>query len=164
MSKKVALGGVFSALIFVFTAYLYIPAGNSGYMHIGDSFIYLCASILPKPLSIISAVVGASLADFLTGNAVWVLPTIFIKAILVLFFENNSERILTKRNIFASVVSGVVGTVLYMICGGFIYGFEGAFLVTLVTLIQPIGSFILYFVFSKYLDKIDFVKKQNILK
>lgn len=164
MSKKVALGGVFSALIFVFTAYLYIPAGNSGYMHIGDSFIYLCASILPKPLSIISAVVGASLADFLTGNAVWVLPTIFIKAILVLFFENNSERILTKRNIFASVISGVVGTVLYMICGGFIYGFEGAFLVTLVTLIQPIGSFILYFVFSKYLDKIDFVKKQNILK
>lgn len=164
MSKKVALGGVFSALIFVFTAYLYVPAGNSGYMHVGDSFIYLCASILPKPLSIISAVVGASLADFLTGNAVWVLPTIFIKAILVLFFENNSERILTKRNIFASVISGVVGTVLYMICGGFIYGFEGAFLVTLVTLIQPIGSFILYFVFSKYLDKIDFVKKQNILK
>lgn len=163
MSNKIAIGGVFSALIFVFTAYLFIPAGNSGYMHLGDSFIYLCASILPKPLSIITSVIGASLADFLTGNAIWIIPTVIIKSILVMFFV-NSEKILTKRNIIASIVSGAVGTVLYMIAGGFIYGFEGAFLVTLVTLFQPIGSFILYIFVGYYLDKIDFIKKYNILK
>ena len=46
--KKLVLTGLFSALIFVFTAYIHVPTG-SGYTHAGDGLIYLSASILPMP-------------------------------------------------------------------------------------------------------------------
>lgn len=160
MNKNLSLSALFSALTFIFTAYIFhIPLGNNGYVHIGDTFIYLAASILPLKYAILSGAIGGMLADSLTGAIVWVIPTIIIKPILVLFFKRDLEKIITKRNILASIVSGLLGTVLYMIAGGFIYGFEGAFVMSILTLFQPIGSTIFYIIIGSSLDKINFLKK-----
>ena len=40
--------GIFTAIVFVFTAYLHIPS-HTGYTHVGDGFIYLAACLLPLP-------------------------------------------------------------------------------------------------------------------
>ena len=51
----VVMAALFAAMITVFTAYvLRIPAGN-GYIHLGDSFIFLAASLLPLPYAIVAA-------------------------------------------------------------------------------------------------------------
>ncbi len=160
MNKNISLTGIFAALTFVFTAYIFhIPAGTAGYMHIGDTFIYLAASILPLKFAMISGALGGMLADTLLGAVVWVIPTMIVKPILALCFKKDDKKIVTKRNILGSIVAGAVGTFLYMIAGGFIYGFEGAFAIGMITLIQPIGSTIFYVLVGSALDKINFIER-----
>lgn len=87
----VVMAALFAAMITVFTAYvLHIPAGN-GYIHLGDSFIFLAASLLPLPYAIVAAAVGAGLADALTAP-IWVIATVIIKSVIVLPFTSKRTR------------------------------------------------------------------------
>lgn len=147
---------LFSALVCVTTAYfLHIPVGNGGFIHVGDTFIYLAAVLLPTPYAAMSAAIGAGLADILTGSANWALATIIIKPILVLFFTNKSEKIINTRNLSAAVIAGIVGTVLYMLAEGIMIGnLFGAFMLSLIGLIQPVGSFIFFVVIGGVFDRL----------
>ncbi len=112
---------------------------------------------MPTNYAIVASAIGAGLADLSTGAAIWVIPTIIIKPILVLFFTSKSDKIINKRNIVASVVAGIVGLVLYMFAEGIIIGsFTSAFVMSLLGLLQPIGSFIVFIILGMALDKLDF--------
>ena len=63
---SLAITAMFAALITVTTAFIKIPA-PLGYVHAGDSMIYLAASVLPEPLGFLAAAVGGGLADLLAG-------------------------------------------------------------------------------------------------
>lgn len=161
-TKYLVTSSLFAALVCLTTAYiLHIPVGvNGGYVHIGDSFIYLAAAILPTPYAMICAAIGAGAADLVSGAAIWGIPTIIIKPILVLFISSNSEKIITKRNIVGSFIAGFVGWFLYMIAGGIISGtFVGAFVLSLVGFVQPIGSFIVFLLIGSTFDKLEIKKK-----
>ena len=86
-TKAIVIAALFAGLITDFTAYIcHIPFGASGgYIHFGDAIIYLGASVLPTPLAVAAAIIGAGLADLLTAP-MWVLPTVIIKAMLCLPF------------------------------------------------------------------------------
>ncbi len=101
------LSGVFTALIFVVTAYLHIPS-HTGYTHVGDAFIYLAACLLPLPYAVFAGAAGAMLADCLTGFAVWAPASVVIKAATVLFFTRRSGKIICKRNIAALLPAWVL--------------------------------------------------------
>ena len=161
-TKYLVTASLFAALVCLTTAYiLHIPVGvNGGYVHIGDSFIYLAAAILPTPYAMICAAIGAGMADLVSGAAIWIIPTIIIKPILVLFISSNGEKIITKRNIVGSFIAGFVGWFLYMISGGIISGtFVGAFVLSLVGFVQPIGSFIVFLLIGSTFDKLEIKKK-----
>ena len=81
---------MFAALIFVLTAYLHIPS-HTGYTHVGDAFIYMAASLLPTPYAIGASVVGAAMADALSGYVIWVVPTIIIKAITEMCIRDRTQ-------------------------------------------------------------------------
>ena len=99
---------LFAAAITVMTAYmLHIPLPTGGYIHLGDALIYLAACLLPVPYAAAAAAVGAGLADLLTAP-MWVLPTLVIKAVIVLFFTNKGERLLCRRNLAAVVIAGLL--------------------------------------------------------
>ena len=83
--NQVVLAALFAALTTVLTYYVKIPSVN-GYMHIGDSMIYLCASILPTPLAALSAGIGAALSDAVGGYTMYIIPTFIIKALLISAF------------------------------------------------------------------------------
>ena len=83
--RLLCLSGIFSALVYVVTAYLQIPTYN-GYVHCGDGFIFLAACILPMPYSILVGALGAMLADLLTGYAIWAPGSMIIKSLLALLF------------------------------------------------------------------------------
>ena len=61
------LASLFAALIAVFTAFIFrIPikiGANSAYIHFGDAFIFLAASILPTPYAVAAAGIGGALGD-----------------------------------------------------------------------------------------------------
>lgn len=88
---------VFTALVFVFTAYLHIPS-HTGYTHVGDGFIYLAACLLPAPYAVFAGAVGAGLADLLSGYAIWAPGTVVIKAAAALLFTSRRDKLVTARN------------------------------------------------------------------
>lgn len=156
-TRTLVSAALFAGIICLTIAYfLHIPiGGNGGFVHVGDAFIYLAAVLLPTPYAAFAAAIGAGMADILTGSVNWVIATIIIKPILVLFFTNKSIKIINTRNVCGAIIAGIVGTVLYMIADGIMIGsFTSAFVLTLLGLIQPIGSLIVFIAIGLAFDKL----------
>ena len=127
--RLMCITGIFTAIVFVFTAYLHIPS-HTGYTHVGDGFIYLAACMLPLPYAMFVGAGGALLADCLTGFAIWAPGSVIIKTVAVLFFSRKSERIINLRNLLALLPAWVVcigGYYLYeaLITGHYIVPLSG---------------------------------------
>lgn len=144
---------LFAAAITVMTAYmLHIPIPTGGYIHLGDALIYLAACLLPVPYAAAAAAIGAGLADLLTAP-MWVLPTLVIKAVVVLFFTSRTEHILCRRNCAAVVIAGLFSPAAYALAGCAMAGTMAAFVPQFLgTLVQGIGSGALFLVIAPALD------------
>ncbi|MDO4518911.1 MAG: TIGR04002 family protein [Eubacteriales bacterium] len=155
-TKLVAYTAVFAAMITIMTAYIcHIPVGfNQGYIHLGDTLIYLAASLLPTPYACAAAAIGGGMADVLTAP-IWAPATIIIKALLCLGFTSKQNQIINKRNVSAAVIGMAITIIGYYIAEVIIYGNAQAAFVTSVTgnLIQSTGSLVLFIVIGKMLDR-----------
>ena len=77
-----ALGGMMASLVFVATYFFKLPVSiTQGYIHLGDGFILLGASLLGWA-SIPAAAIGSALADLLGGYTLYILPTFVIKGLV----------------------------------------------------------------------------------
>ena len=162
MSRKLHLmivnlvtAALFAAAITVMTAYmLHIPIpGTGGYIHLGDTLIYLAACLLPIPYAAAAAAIGAGLADVLSAAAIWAPATVVIKAAIVLFFTNKSEKLLCRRNLAAIVIAGLFSPAAYALAGCAMAGTMAAFVPQFLgTLVQGIGSGALFLVIAPALD------------
>lgn len=150
---QLVLTALFAAAIAVMTAYmLHIPIPTGGYIHLGDALIYLAACLLPVPYAAAAAAIGAGLADLLTAP-MWALPTLIIKAVIVLFFTSKGERLLCRRNLAAVVLAGLFSPAAYALAGCAMAGTMAAFAPQFLgTLVQGIGSGALFLVIAPALD------------
>ena len=159
-----------TALIMLLTAYvLHIPVGtNGGYIHLGDTMIYLAAVLLPTPFALLSAAVGGALADILSGAALWALPTAVIKALMVLPFTASGEKLFCRRNAFAPVISGMIGVVGYffaeviivLLSGGvFEAAVGGAVVAILPNILQETAGGVAFCLLAAALDRVNFKKR-----
>ena len=91
--RYLTMTGFMAALITIMTAYIcHVPVGmNGGYIHFGDSLIYLAAVLLPRPYALAAAAIGGGMADLLTAP-MWAPATIIIKMLIVLPFSNKSAK------------------------------------------------------------------------
>ena len=115
-----AYTAVFTTIIMLFTAAIKISTGfGEGYIHLGDSMIYLCACVLPLPYCLVAAALGGALADILAGFAIWSIPTAIIKTLIALPFvlvaKKNPSKILNKQTAFMPFVSGAISLVGYFL-------------------------------------------------
>ncbi len=79
-TMRLALCGMMAALIFVATYFIKLPmAMTNGYVHLGDGFILLAASLLGWA-AVPAAAIGSMLADLLGGYVQYLAPTFIIKA------------------------------------------------------------------------------------
>ena len=153
--RLMCIAGIFTAIVFVFTAYLHIPS-HTGYTHVGDCFIYLAACMLPLPYAMFVGAGGALLADCLTGYAIWAPGSIIIKTVAVLFFSRKSARIISIRNLLALIPAWAVcigGYYLYeaLITGNFVAPLSG--IPGYIT--QSVLSSILFVVAGLAMDKLN---------
>lgn len=165
--KTITLTAVFAALIAVTTAFIKIPTGiNEGYVHIGDSMIYLAGCLL-GPYAAIAASIGGALADLLAGAAIWVLPTAIIKPFNAIPFiiathyyvkHKGSHKIIHLSTILMSVVSGFITILGYYIAEGLMFSFEAALIASPLGLIQLIGSAVVFIVVGFAFDKLNIQK------
>lgn len=162
-----ALTAMFAALIIVTTAYLKIPA-PLGYVHVGDSMVYLAATVLPGPFGFISAALGGALADLLAGYPQWAFPTAIIKALNVLPFflmkyaVKDSAKlniIINLPNLIMLIPTTVVTLGGYFIANTLLYDFGAATAELLPNLFQAIASAVIFTILGFSLDSIRFKEK-----
>lgn len=162
MSKKsvrnLVMAALFAALIAVFTAWLFhIPikiGANTAYLHFGDAFIFLAASLLPAPYACAAVAIGGGLADLLCGSAVWAPFTVVIKALIALCFSSRSDRLLTRRNLLATLPALVVTVGGYYLAEAILYGNWVAPVLSIWgNVVQIVGSAIIYVLVALALQK-----------
>lgn len=162
-TRLLVLTSLFAALTFIGTR-INIPIGiNNRIVHVGDAVVYLSACMLPMPYAMASSAIGAGFADFMTpGCMIWILPTMVIKPILVTFFNQKNNKLLCKRNIVAVFLAGIVGSVLYALAEGVIYGNLLTALIGIPSgALQPIGSGVLFMALAYAFDT---MKLKSLLK
>lgn len=162
--RYMTMAGLMAALITIMTAYIaHVPIGvNGGYVHFGDSLIYITAAILPTPYALVAAAVGGGLADLLTAP-MWTIATVIIKMLIALPFTNKAKTIVNKRNIFAAIIAYPISGTLYFFAEYLIFGnISAAYLTSMVgSLVQSGGSAIFFVIFGLALDKINIKAKIN---
>lgn len=167
--RYAVLAALLAALIFLFTAYvLHIPVGTGGgYIHLGDAMVYLAAVLLPTPYAVAAAAIGGALADILSGAAIWALPTVIIKSLMVLFFTAKSDRLLCRRNCLAPLPAGLVGVVGYFLAevaivvlsdGTLQAAVVGGLAAVLPNMVQEIAGGIAFVLIALALDKVNIKK------
>lgn len=167
---NIILTGLFAAMVFAMTNFIKLPTGT-GYVHLGDAFIYLGACFLPTPLALLAGAIGGALADFAGGYVQYMIPTFIIKALISLPFSSKGNKLLTKFNSIGTIISGFITVAGYYITSvvmlvlsasgeaGFVSQFFNLsnWIASLSNIPenvgQAIGSALLFVVFSAALDK-----------
>ena len=152
------MAALFAALIAVFTAWLFhIPikiGANTAYLHFGDAFIFLAASLLPAPYACAAAAIGGGLADLLCGSAIWAPFTVVIKALIALCFSSRSDRLLTRRNLLAALPALVITVGGYYLAEAILYGNWVAPVLSIWgNVVQIVGSAVIYVLVALALQK-----------
>ena len=158
--RYMSITAVFAALITVMTAYIcHIPVPlTGGYIHFGDSLIYLAAAILPTPYACAAAAIGGGMADLLTAP-MWAFPTVIIKALIVLPFTSKGNKIISSRNIIAPILAYFISATGYFLANNLLFNSGIAFLTSFGgSAIQSFGSMFVFFILGTMLDKVGFKK------
>lgn len=165
--KLTTLTAMFAALIIVTTAYIKIPA-PLGYVHIGDSMVYLAATVLPEPFGFFAAAIGGALADLLAGYPHWALSTAIIKTMNVLpffliklFMSNRLklERIINLQNLLMLIPTTLVTLGGYFAANALMYDLGAAIAELLPNLFQATASGIVFVAAGLSLDAVKFKTK-----
>ncbi len=159
--RLLVLTGLFTAVICLFTAYIcHIPMGaNGGYLHFGDTLIYVAAALLPQPYARLAASIGGGLADLLTAP-MWAPATILIKALITLPFTWKGRKLLCTRNRIAPFVSWILSTIGYYLAEGLLFGQYAALITSVMgSALQSGGSLLFFYLVAGVLDRQDVKSK-----
>lgn len=148
-TKKLAVAALFAAFIAVFTAFLFhlpITVGsNTAYLHFGDTFIFLAASLLPAGYAVPAAMLGGAFADVLCGSAVWAPFTLVVKGFMAALFTAKKPTMLCKRNVLVLLPCLVITVGVYYLAEAVIYGnWATPVLSVWGNVVQIVGSGMLY--------------------
>ncbi|WP_430350426.1 ECF transporter S component [Thermoanaerobacterium thermosaccharolyticum] len=159
--KRLVYIALMTALITVGTMVIQIPTPyTKGYVNIGDSFIFLSASILGPFAGFISGGVGSALADLLSGYVVWAPWTFVIKGleglIAALLWRRKSTKYFIRIAVF--ILAAIWMVFGYYIGGAVMYGFKAALADVPGNIIQGIGSVIIGSILVESLSRIKYFK------
>lgn len=161
--KAMTETGVFIAIVFVGVFLIKIPV-PSGYMHIGDSMIFLSVLLLGGKRGAIAGGIGAALADLISGYAVWIVPTLICKAAMALVTAGLIKiRVFGLKGralwIVAALLGGVTQAIGYLATWWVLFGKAAAILAVGGLTFQTVSGIIIAFVIIEALKKTSLKKK-----
>jgi len=126
--------GMLVALATVLTMFPQVPVPmTGGYVHFGDSVIYIASIFLGPIQGAIVGAIGHSLADLFSGYAIFCLPTFIIKGLMGYMIGKIAySRPDAKHLAVAGIVALVIVTLGYFVAEVILLGF-GAALASLVS-------------------------------
>ena len=159
-TKKITIGAMMIAVVFVATMFASIPI-PLGYANLGTLVIMLTAFFLGGEIAILSAGLGSMLADFALGFPIWMPFTFVIKSVMViilLLFVNIARKkqvkIISFRVILGSVILLSWHVAGYVFAGALTSGSIEAGLVTGIPLmLEAATNFILFIVTGTIIEK-----------
>lgn len=112
-TKKLTYCALMTALVFVATAFIpQIPVPfTNGYIHTGDSMIFVAAILLGWKYGAIAGGIGSAMADLTLGYYHWILPTLIIKSIMgavvgLMTKKHSSNTANTVKNTLTVIIGG----------------------------------------------------------
>lgn len=144
-TTDIAIIGLMSALVFVGTYFFKIPTAF-GYTHLGDCMIILTVCLFGTKRGVLAGAIGAGLADFIGGYAIWVLPTMIMKALWALILGTFMYKLMPNHKyswLIGSLLGGVVHTIGYVLVNVAFYGAAAAAVEILPNSIQSAAGVIL---------------------
>ena len=156
--RRLTMTAIFIALITVLTAFVsFAIPGGYGYIHPGDSMIYLCAWALGGPIAGLASALGSALADILVGYPQYAIATFVIKFLMgyvcYLIMKAFSYKKLT--NITGMIVASLIMVAGYVGYEYFLSGIGGATAALVPNLIQAAGGVIIGAVAVTVFDSIN---------
>ena len=119
MVYNVVLAAMMMCLVLLMTFIIRIPIpGTHGYIHLGDSMVFLSVLILGWKWGAVAAAVGSALADFVGGFAIYAPVTLVAKGIMAavvgLFIQKALKKGLSrgKTRVFEIIGMGVGGLLM----------------------------------------------------
>ncbi len=131
--KFLSIASILTAMTVIFSILFPIPI-PSGFLFLGDVFIYLAAILLPKPYAVATAAIGGIVSDILLSYTVYAPFTFVIKPLLVLAFKNETDRCLSRRNCLAPLLGVLITLGGYFFADWFIGGKLGGYAYALLSL------------------------------
>ncbi len=134
---------MFAALAAVLTMFPQIPTPTGGYVHFGDSIIYIAAAFLGPVSGAVVGAVGHAMADILTGYMVFALPTFIIKGVMGFVIGKILYKKINVRHLIAAAVcSLLIVTLGYFIAEAPMFGVASALSVFISSPVQWLMSVI----------------------
>ena len=138
--KKLALGGVMAALVFVRTYVPKIPVPvTGGYIHLGDGMIFLAAMLL-GPQAVAAAALGRALSDLVGGYMAYLLPTAIIKGLVALIAWKCCRREHWLQTLVAFILAELAMVAGYFLFEAVMYGVPAAIGAVGPNMIQGLGG------------------------
>lgn len=155
-TKNICFSAMFAAMIFALTM-LHVPIGAGGYIHVGDSVIYIAALLMGGPWSFISAAIGAACADLVSGVAIYAIPSAIIKVLIAVPFVLTAKKdmkLLSIRTAAFTILSGIITILGYFLTDLVVYR-AGAVADLPANVIQAVGSAVVFVILAFALDRAD---------
>ncbi len=159
-TDNLVLTALMTCLVCLATYALKIPNPlTQGYVHIGDTFIFMSVLVLGKKNGAIASAVGAAMADIMGGYAIFAIGTFFAKGLMAfvmgLLIEKGYERTVVEGhtkflsfNAFeymAMVLGGLTEVAIYVVVNALVYG---NFTIGLMSIPGNIGQFVVSMVIA----------------
>ncbi|MDR3264319.1 MAG: ECF transporter S component [Clostridiales bacterium] len=164
LTLKIAYTGILTALIAGMTM-LSIPVPGGGYVHVGDSLIFLAALILPMWYAVFAAGIGSAIADLIVpGAAIYAPATFIIKALMALIVclllrQSGKKKLFASAKPVLGQAAAFWAASLFMQAGYFVYELflndfhiAGGIAHILIGLLQTVFSVPLGLLLSRYLS------------
>ena len=124
MAKDLVLTALMTAIVFLATFVPHIPI-PLGYAHLGDAAIFLLAILAPRRSALLAACFGSALADFMSGFALWIVPTLVIKFVMaeiVYRMARSGSQIGGRTRVaIALLLSSIWMAAAYTLAGAVLY-------------------------------------------
>lgn len=122
---KLTLAAMFSAFIYVATAFLRVPLPGNGYANFGDCFVIVAGLLLGPVYGAAAAGIGSTLSDLSQGFALYAPATFVIKAAMAVVASllYHAIRKTGFRYIGISVAAVALLAESIMVLGYFVFEF-----------------------------------------
>lgn len=121
----ITITAVFTAMVFVFTAFVNIklPLGAGGLIHLGNVPLFICAILFGRKSGAVAGALGMAMFDLISGWTAWAPFTFVIVGLMGYFIGVITEK---RRSLpwygLSFVVAAVIKVVGYYIAEVLLYG------------------------------------------